>query len=41
MPSIRKLFGLVDAVEELKASLDAPLNRVLALENLLRRLTPS
>ena len=41
MPSIRRLFGLVDAVQELKASLDAPINRSLALESFLRRLTPS
>lgn len=38
IPSIRRLFGLVDAVQELKAALDAPLNRSLALESLLRRL---
>jgi DNA polymerase-3 subunit delta' len=38
IPSIRRLFGLIDAVQELKASLDAPLNRALALESLLRRL---
>jgi DNA polymerase-3 subunit delta' len=38
IPNIRRLFGLVDAVQELKASLDAPINRSLALESLLRRL---
>jgi DNA polymerase-3 subunit delta' len=38
VPTIRRLFGLVDAVQELKSSLDAPLNRSLALESLLRRL---
>jgi DNA polymerase-3 subunit delta' len=38
IPSIRRLFGLIDAVQELKASLDAPINRSLALESLLRRL---
>jgi DNA polymerase-3 subunit delta' len=38
IPSIRRLFGLIDAVQELKSSLDAPINRSLALESLLRRL---
>ncbi len=38
IPNIRRLFGLVDAVQELKASLDAPINRSLALESLLRGL---
>jgi DNA polymerase-3 subunit delta' len=38
IPSIRKLFGGMDAVQDLKSSLDAPLNRALALEGLLRRL---
>jgi len=37
-PSIRNLFGIMDAVQDLKSSLDAPLNRALALEGLLRRL---
>jgi hypothetical protein len=37
--SIRRLFGLIDAVQELKSSLDAPINRSLALESLLRRLS--
>jgi DNA polymerase-3 subunit delta' len=36
--NIRGLFGLVDAVQELKSSLDTPINRSLALESLLRRL---
>jgi DNA polymerase III subunit delta' len=39
IPSIRRLFGLIDAVQELKSSLDAPINRSLALESLLRRLS--
>ena len=38
IPTIRRLFGLIDAVQELKSSLDAPINRSLALESLLRRL---
>jgi DNA polymerase III subunit delta' len=38
IPSIRSLFGIMDAVQDLKSSLDAPLNRALALEGLLRRL---
>lgn len=38
IPSIRRLFGLVDAVQEVKSSLDASINRSLALESLLRRL---
>jgi len=41
IPSIRRLFGLMDAVQELKSSLDAPINRSLALESLLRRLATS
>jgi len=36
--NIRKLFEVLDGVRELKSSLDAPLNRGLALESLLRRL---
>jgi DNA polymerase-3 subunit delta' len=36
--NIRRLFGLVDAVQELKSSLDTSINRSLALESLLRRL---
>ena len=35
---LRKLFGLLDAVRELKSSFDAPINRGLALESLLRSL---
>lgn len=33
---LRQLLGLLDAVWELKSSLEAPINRGLALENLLR-----
>jgi DNA polymerase-3 subunit delta' len=36
--NIRQLFDVLDGVRELKSSLDAPLNRGLALESLLRRL---
>jgi DNA polymerase III subunit delta' len=36
--NIRRLFELLDGVRELRSSLDAPLNRGLALESLLRRL---
>ena len=39
VPNIRRLFGLVDAVQELKSSLETPINRSLALESLLRRLS--
>ncbi|MDE2050524.1 MAG: DNA polymerase III subunit delta' [Gammaproteobacteria bacterium] len=35
---LRQLFGLLDAVRELKSSFDAPINRGLALESLLRSL---
>ena len=38
--NIRELFGLLDEVRDLRAALDAPLNRGLALEAILRRLTP-
>ena len=38
--NIRELFGLLDEVRELRAALDAPLNRALALEALLRRVAP-
>jgi DNA polymerase III subunit delta' len=38
--NIRELFGLVDEVRELRATLDVPLNRELALEALFRRLAP-
>ncbi|HEV2270644.1 MAG TPA: DNA polymerase III subunit delta' [Steroidobacteraceae bacterium] len=36
---LRQLFGLLDAVRELKSSFDAPINRGLALESLLRSLS--
>lgn len=39
--NIRELFGLVDEVRELRATLDVPLNRSLALEALFRRLAPA
>jgi DNA polymerase III subunit delta' len=39
--NIRELFGLVDEVRELRATLDVPLNRGLALEALFRRLAPA
>jgi DNA polymerase-3 subunit delta' len=39
--NIRALFGMVDEVRELRASLDVPLNRGLALEVLFRRLAPA
>lgn len=35
---LRQLFGLLDTVRELKSSFDAPINRGLALESLLRSL---
>jgi DNA polymerase III subunit delta' len=35
---LRQLFGLLDVVRELKSSFDAPINRGLALESLLRSL---
>jgi DNA polymerase-3 subunit delta' len=38
--NIRELFGLVEEARELRATLDVPLNRGLALEALLRRLGP-
>src|SRR5918995_1039790 len=37
---LRRLFELMDGVRELAAALDTPLNKSLALESLLRRLTP-
>jgi DNA polymerase III subunit delta' len=37
--NIRRLFEVLDGVRELKGSLDAPLNRGLALESLLRGLS--
>ena len=39
-PTIKETFDLLDAVRELRSSLDAPLNRSVALEALLRRLSP-
>jgi DNA polymerase-3 subunit delta' len=36
--NIRELFGLVDAVRDLRATLDIPLNRGLALEAVFRQL---
>jgi DNA polymerase III subunit delta' len=39
--NIRELFGLLDEVRDLRTALDAPLNRGLALEAVLRRLVPS
>ena len=36
---LRQLFGLLDAIRELKSSFDAPINRGLALESLLRSLS--
>jgi DNA polymerase III subunit delta' len=36
---LRQLFGLLDVVRELKSSFDAPINRGLALESLLRSLS--
>lgn len=38
--NIRELFGLIDEVRDLRATLDVPLNRGLALETLFRRLAP-
>jgi len=39
--SLRELFALVDEVRDLRANLDAPLNRALALEALFRRVAPA
>jgi len=39
--NIRELFRLIDAVRELRATLDVPLNRAVALESLFRRVAPS
>jgi DNA polymerase III subunit delta' len=36
--NIRALFGLVDGVREMRSLLDTPLNKSLALEQLLRRM---
>ena len=38
--NIRQLFELLDGVRDLKSQLDTPINRGLALEDLLRRLAP-
>lgn len=38
--NIRELFALLDEVRELRATLDVPLNRGLALEAIFRRLPP-
>jgi hypothetical protein len=39
--NIRELFGLIDEVRDLRATLDVPLNRGLALEALFRRIAPT
>ncbi|MBV8909656.1 MAG: DNA polymerase III subunit delta' [Gammaproteobacteria bacterium] len=39
--NIRELFRLVDEVRELRATLDVPLNRAVAVEALFRRLAPA
>ena len=39
--NIQELFGLADEVRELRATLDVPLNRGLAVEALFRRLAPA
>jgi DNA polymerase III subunit delta' len=39
--NIRELFGLVDELRDLRATLDVPLNKGLALEGMFRRLAPS
>lgn len=39
--NIRRLYELLDGVRDLKSALDTPINRSLALENLLRRLNRS
>jgi DNA polymerase-3 subunit delta' len=38
--NIRELFGLIDEVRGLRATIDVPLNRGLALEALFRKITP-
>jgi hypothetical protein len=38
--NIREQFGMLDEVRDLRATLDAPLNRGLALEALFRRFAP-
>jgi DNA polymerase-3 subunit delta' len=39
--NIREQFGMLDEVRDLRATLDAPLNRGLALEALFRQLAPA
>jgi DNA polymerase-3 subunit delta' len=39
--NIRELFGLIDEVRDLRATLDVPLNRGMALEALFRRIAPT
>jgi DNA polymerase III subunit delta' len=39
--NIRGLFGLMDEVRDLRATLDVPLNRGMALEALFRRIAPA
>ncbi|MBV8974151.1 MAG: DNA polymerase III subunit delta' [Sinobacteraceae bacterium] len=39
--NIRELFGLMDEVRDLRAALDVPLNRGVALEALFRRIAPT
>jgi DNA polymerase-3 subunit delta' len=39
--NIRELFGLLDEVRDLRATLDVPLNRGMALEALFRRIVPA
>lgn len=39
--NMRRLYELLDGVRDLKSALDTPINRSLALENLLRRLARS
>ncbi len=39
--NIRELFGLMDEVRDLRATLDVPLNRGMALEALFRRIAPA
>jgi DNA polymerase III subunit delta' len=39
--TVQALFNMVERVREMNASLDAPLNRALSLEGLLRRLGPA
>ena len=39
--NIRGLFGLINEVQDLRAALDVPLNRGVALEALFRRLAPA